>query len=111
MLIVPDTRTRSYLRAQLIHEGYEVRAFKTIEDARRWIYIGGRVPTLVLVDVWRTTLPEGSVKWLRQISDRSPILFISGSRDRALPELEEIGETIHRPISVSDIVRAIRAKT
>jgi DNA-binding NtrC family response regulator len=111
ILVSDDLKTRSYLRAQLLEEGAKVRAFNTIDDARHWIYIGGRVPAMVVVDTWRSRFPPESVKWLRDISDRCPVTFLTGARDRPDPELEEIGETIRRPISVAEVIRRIRSRS
>ena len=110
VLISSDLRTRSYLRAQLMEEGMQVRAFGSIDDARHWIYIGGRIPSMVVVDIWRSQVPPESAKWLRDISDRCPVTFLAGARDRQHPELDDIGEMIRRPISVAGIIRRIRTR-
>ena len=110
VLIGPDLRTRSYLRAQLMEEGMQVSAFRTIDDARHWIYIGGRVPSLVVVDIWKNPLPPEFINWLKDISDRSPVIFLTGARDRVPPDLEVLGESIRRPISIAEIVSKIRSR-
>jgi DNA-binding response OmpR family regulator len=110
VLVSPDLRTRSFLRAQLIEEGIKVSAFKTIDDARHWIYIGGRVPSLTLVDVWKNPLSPESIRWLRDISDRSPVIFLTGARGRVTPEMEALGETLRRPVTVNDIISRIRSR-
>jgi len=109
ILVSDDLKTRSYIRAQLLEEGMKVRAFNTIDDARHWIYIGGRIPAMVVVDIWRSGVPPESVKWLRDLSDRCPVAFLAGARDRPDPELEEIGEMIRRPISVAEVIRRIKS--
>ena len=110
VLVSDDVRTRSYLRAQLIEEGMQVRAFRSIDDARHWIYIGGRIPAMVFVDIWRSSVAAESVEWLRDISDRCPVAFLAGARDGPNPDLESMGEIIRRPISVADIIRKIRSR-
>jgi len=109
VLISPDLRTRSFVRAQLIEEGLKVSAFKSVDDARHWMYIGGRVPSLIVVDLWRNVLPPEHVKWLSDIADRSPVIFLTGARDRIPPGIESLGECLRRPISVGAIVSKIRS--
>ncbi len=110
VLVSQDLRTRSFIRAQLKEEGIEVAAFRRLEDARQWLYIGGHVPDLFLIDIWRTSLSNEFVKWLGDISDRSPVMFLTGARETLSQELEDMGEPLRRPISIREIVTRIRSR-
>lgn len=109
VLVSPDLKTRSLMRAQLLEEGLQVSAFQSLGDARQWLFIGGRVPDLLVMDVWRHTPSLEDLTRLSDISDRCPIVFLTGARDRVPADLEVIGEVIRRPVSIGDVVGRIRS--
>ena len=109
VLVSPDLKTRSFLRAQLLEEGLRVSAFQSLEDARQWLFIGGRVPSLLVMDVWRNPPSRGDIGMLVDVSDRSPVLFLAGARERLPEGLEQIGEVMRRPLSIREIVARVRS--
>jgi DNA-binding NtrC family response regulator len=110
VLVSPDLKTRSLLRAQLLEEGLRVSAFQSLEDARQWLFIGGRVPDLLVMDIWRHPPSPQDLVRLADVSDRCPVVFLTGARDRVLPDLEAIGEVVKRPVSIGEIVGKIKSK-
>ncbi len=109
VLISPDSSKRTSLKSRLLGGGAQVSAFRSAEDARRWIYLGGRVPALVVVDIWRRSPDRREIQGLRDLSDRSPVIFLAGARDRIPPELESVGEVLRNPISIAKILERVEA--
>jgi DNA-binding NtrC family response regulator len=110
VLVSADLKTRSLLRAQLLEEGLRVSAFQSLEDARQWLYIGGRVPDILVMDIWRHRPSPPTIARLSDVSDRCPVVFLTGTRERVPEDLERIGEVIRRPVSIGEIVGRIRPK-
>lgn len=109
VLVSRNLQTRSYIRAQLIEEGIEVSAFISLDDARHWMFVGGRVPGLVLVDMWRMPLEPEFINWMKDLSDRAPLLFLTGARQRLPPAIQGLGDAIRRPVSVGQVVSRVRS--
>jgi len=110
LLISGDVSTRSHLRARLVEEGCQVFSFQSIRDACHWTHLGGRVPSMVVIDIWRDDTYLKDLGWLKDLSDRSPVLFIAGHRDQIPSGLEAFGEILRRPVSVGEIVSRIRSR-
>lgn len=110
VLISGDISTRSHLRERLVGEGCQVFCFQSIRDACHWTHLGGRVPSMVVIDIWRDPTYLRNLGWLKDLSDRSPILFVAGARDQIPSELEAFGEVLRRPISVGQIVSKVRSR-
>ena len=110
-LVAADWRTRALLRAQLIEEGFAVKAFESIHDAAE-AFAGAAEPGLLLVEL---SGGESSAE-LEQLSAwaaRVPVWVIAS---RSLGGAAGLGERgferiLFRPIDVGELVEQIKRRT
>jgi CheY-like chemotaxis protein len=107
-----DWQTRALLRAQLLEEGFEVEAHKTISDALAALEPGPSPPDLFLADISQSDDPFADVEGLAAWSKKVPIWIIAsrvlivekGLRGRGFEM------TLLRPVDVGELVDQIKQR-
>lgn len=96
--------------AQLLEEGYEVTALRTIEEAMRLLTQGMAKPRLIILDTLGQSLKETILTDFRILSGNTPILVCTGPFDLASLDLKKVGfvNLLVRPFTVGDVVNAVR---
>ena len=111
LLVSGDWRTRALLRAQLIEEGYPVRAFESLDHAQDELGKGAFKPTLVIAEL-ADGEPAGSdalarlSAWTRKV----PVWVLASRSVDADSALEKCGfeKVIYRPFGIKELVEQIK---
>jgi len=109
ILVAREWKARTLLRAQLLEEGYEVTALRTIEEAMMLLCRGMVRPRLIILDTIGQSLKEPMLTDLQALAGNAPILVCTGPFDLARLDFEEVGLTnlLVRPFTVGDVVNAV----
>jgi DNA-binding response OmpR family regulator len=110
ILVAKEWKARTLLRVQLLEEGYEVVALRTIEEAMMLLGRGMVRPCLIILDTMGQSLKEPVLADLRALAGDAPILVCTGPFDLAQFDFGEAGFTdlLVRPFAVGDVVNAMR---
>ncbi len=109
VLVSRDWQTRALLRAQLLEEGCQVRAYETLQDAAAELQAGDLQPRMLIAELsgddWRSDLEQ-----LSGLTGRLPVWVLASHSDVGEETLKTSGfETaLFRPLDMGDLVR--RAK-
>ena len=106
-----DWKTRALLRAQLIEEGLEVRAFESVAEAIEAATEKG-APPLLIADLAESSNPADEVSKLAGWSGRLPILIIASRSVIDARDLEGRGfeAVLFRPVDVGELVEQIKRR-
>jgi DNA-binding response OmpR family regulator len=106
ILIASEWKARRFIMAQLLEEGYEVMALRTIEEAMMLLGQGMMRPHLIILDTAGQSLNEAILADLRTLAGDVPILVCTGPFDLAQFDFEEAGlaHLLVRPFTVGDVV-------
>jgi DNA-binding response OmpR family regulator len=108
VVLSSEWRSRVALRAQLVEEGYQVRAVDTWTDARRWLRADAR-PRLVIVDLQALADPRRVLEDLRALMRPDCILVLAALGTVPSTEIRELGLRLaSRPIDIGSIVAMVR---
>jgi len=110
VLIAKQWKARAFIMAQLLEEGYEVMALRTIEEAMRLLAQEMTRPRLIILDTLGQSLSETTLADLRALSGGTPMLLCTGPFDLAWLDLKEaeFADLLVRPFTVGDVVNAVR---
>jgi hypothetical protein len=112
-LVAADWQSRALLLAELQEAGWDVKAQPGLRRALRAL-LGGRVrPRLILLDVREDPdATPGYVEPIAELAPGTPLLLLVGVYDMAdWPCLSERGvEVLYRPLSVGEVVEAVRQR-
>jgi DNA-binding response OmpR family regulator len=110
LLIAADWRLRALVRAQLLEEGFEVRALPALEVALAHLTGGGARPGLILLDTQGVAFDAQAVSALRQVSGQAPLILCGGawSQVEAWQEGLAAARVLRRPFRVGDLVEEVR---
>jgi DNA-binding response OmpR family regulator len=110
LLIAADWRLRALVRAQLLEEGFEVRALPALEVALAHLTGGGARPGLILLDTQGAAFDAQAVSALRQVSGQAPLILCGGawSQVEAWQEGLTAARVLRRPFRVGDLVEEVR---
>ena len=103
LVVGRNWKLRALLRAQLREEGFEALGFETLADAES----EAADAAALLLDTTGDQ-PSGWQQVLRRLAAQLPAMVIAGASEEVdLPG----GKVLRRPLSVADIVRAVREFT
>lgn len=110
LLISSDWQMRTLARAELLEEGYEVKAWPSLEAAMAHLIRSDERPALTIVDAEGIETEPQVLSDLWQLTGRAPLLLCGGLLDRRL--LDEAGlpplEPLLRPFSVGELTERVR---
>lgn len=107
LLIAADWQVRALVRAQLLEEGFEVRAWPSLEPALTHLIRSGTQPRLILVEVQGAAGEERLLADLWRLAGEPPLIVCGGAPGRVtlgregLPPLEAV---LLRPFRIGDLV-------
>jgi DNA-binding response OmpR family regulator len=109
LLIAADWHLRALVRAQLLEEGFEVRALPALEVALAHLKAGGERPGLILLDTQGVAFDAQAVSELRQVSGPAPLILCGGawSQVEARQEGLAAARVLRRPFRVGDLVEEV----
>jgi DNA-binding NtrC family response regulator len=109
ILIAKRWKPRTFIRAQLMEEGYSVAAFETIEEAIALLCRSKIKPRLVIVDTIGQSLVERTLVDLKKIEGDVPLLVCTGPYDRARFDFKRMGfaDVLVRPFTIQNVVEAV----
>jgi DNA-binding response OmpR family regulator len=110
LLIAADWQLRALVRAQLLEEGYSVRAVPSLEIAVAHLAGSGEQPRLTILDTQGIDLDAPVLSDLWRLSGGAPLILCGGVFSRA--ELRQEGlppaQVLLRPFRVGDLVGQVR---
>jgi DNA-binding NtrC family response regulator len=111
LLIASDWRFRALVRAQLLEEGYAVRALPSLGMAQAHLVQGGEAPRLIILDLTGTGVGVGDVWTLWRLATGAPLLLSGGNLNRAVLDqahLPPAAKVLRRPFRVGDLTDQVR---
>jgi DNA-binding NtrC family response regulator len=111
LLVAAAWQSRALLLAQLQEQGWEVTALPGLRHALR-VAISGRVrPRLILLDVHADS--DATLEYVEQIPELIPgvpLVLLTGAFDAEAwqPMQDRAAEILRRPLSVGEVVEAVR---
>jgi DNA-binding response OmpR family regulator len=110
LLIAADWRFRALVRAQLLEEGFQVRALPALEIALSHLTAGGERPGLIILDTLGVEFDGQAVSELWQLSAQAPLILCQGawSRVDVCQEGLAAARVLRRPFRVGDLVEEVR---
>lgn len=112
ILLGKDWKSRALLRAQLIEDGIEVKAFDAVADAIE-AAAGDRGPApLLIADLAGSDDPTLEAAQLAYWSRRIPIWIIASRSTTDAGDLEQRGfeAVLFRPVDVGELVERIKQR-
>ncbi len=109
-MIAADWRLRALVRAQLLEEGFPVRALPALEIALSHLTAGGERPGLIILDTQGVEFDAQAVSELRQLSAQAPLILCEGawSRVDARQEGLSAARVLRRPFRLGELVEEVR---
>ncbi len=110
LLIAADWKFRALVRAQLLEEGYSVKAVLSPQMAFAHLVRTGERPRLVILDTQDTAIDIPQLRQLWQLTDPAPLIVCCGALDRAALQQAEMPpvKVMGRPFRVGDLVHEVQ---
>ena len=110
LLIAADWQLRALVRAQLLEEGFEVRALPTLETALAHLVHGGEQPRLTILDTQDVGIEARAVRDLWRLTGEAPLLLCGNALGQASLGQEGMppARLLLRPFRVGDVVQEVR---
>lgn len=101
---------RALVRAQLLEEGYEVKAWPSPDPAMAHLLRGGEQPLLTIFDAEGSAVEVQTLSDLWQATGRAPLILCGGTLSRSFLAEEGLPPALvlMRPVRVGDLVDAVR---
>ncbi len=112
LLVGEDWKTRALLRAQLIEEGLDVEAHKSVSAALRDSQDAALLPWLVVADVSASGDPARELDELARWSNRIPVWVIASRSATDEKSLQGRGfeAVLFRPLDLGHLVEQIKRR-
>jgi DNA-binding response OmpR family regulator len=111
LLIAADWQMRALVRAQLLEEGYEVRAWTGLKPAMAHLLQGGPQPRVTILDLAGIDADVQTLSDLWVLTGQMPLLVCAGRADGDLllrPGMPP-ARILLRPYRVEEVVEWVRA--
>jgi DNA-binding response OmpR family regulator len=110
LLIAADWQLRALVRAQLLEEGFDVRALPSLEIALAYLLRSGGQPRLTIVDTQGLQVEARQLSDLWQLTGQAPLILCGGALSRGLlaQESQLPAVVLLRPFRVGDLVAQVR---
>jgi len=111
VLVSRDWQTRALLRAQLLEEGCQVRAYQTLQDAAAELKAGDPQPRILIAELsgdnWRSELEQ-----LSELARRLPVWVLASHSDvdEAILTRRGFEAVLFRPLDMGDLVRRVKRR-
>jgi DNA-binding response OmpR family regulator len=110
LLIAADWQLRALAGAQLLEEGYSVRAVPSLDSALAYLVRSGKQPRLTILDTQGSGLDAGGLSGLWRLTGGAPLILCGGAFNG--PALSQEGlppvQVLLRPFRVGDLVEQVR---
>jgi DNA-binding response OmpR family regulator len=114
-MIAADWQFRTLVRAQLLEEGFEVKALPSLETALAYLIRSGEQPWLTIVDMQGSENEARALSDLRRLAGEAPLIVCGGilgcaTLNKAALRQQELppAQVLLRPFRVGDLVREVR---
>lgn len=109
-LIAADWQFRALVRAQLLEEGFKVRAVPSLEIALAYLIRGEEGPCLIILDLQGQDVEAPTVSDLWRLTGEAPLLLCGGALDRAALDQGSLppARVLLRPFRLRDLVKEVR---
>jgi DNA-binding response OmpR family regulator len=110
LLISADWQFRALVRAQLLEEGFEVRAVPSLQAAMATLPRGSEQPRLMILDVQGIEGEARAVSDLWRLTGEAPLILCGGPSSQAELSLQGLvpARVMLRPFRVGDLVKEVR---
>ena len=110
LLIAADWELRVLVRAQLLEEGFEVRALPSLEGALAHLIRSGERPRLTILDAQDEAMDARGVSDLWRLTGEAPLILCGGALSRVALSQEgwPPARVMLRPFRVGDLVAQVR---
>jgi DNA-binding response OmpR family regulator len=110
LLIAADWQLRALVRAQLLEEGYAVRALPSLEIALVHLLRSDGQPRLTIVDTQGLQVEARQLAELRRLTGQTPLILCGGVSGGGALAQEGLSptEVLLRPFRVGDLVAQVR---
>ena len=110
LLIAADWQLRALVRAQLLEEGFDVRALPSLEIALAHLLRSGGQPRLTIVDTQGLQAEARQLSDLWRLNGQAPLILCVGalSGEALVQESSAPAEVLLRPFRVGDLVAQVR---
>lgn len=110
LLIAADWKFRALVRAQLLEEGYSVKAVLSPEMAFLHLVRTGERPRLVIFDMQNMAIDAPRLMDLWRLTQQAPMILCCGALDRT--ELKQADlppvQMMWRPFRVGDLIQEVQ---
>ncbi|MBI4463377.1 MAG: hypothetical protein HY647_01625 [Acidobacteria bacterium] len=112
LLIGKDWKFRALLRAQLLEEGFEVKAYETVSGALEDVAQHFHPPQLILTDLSASDNPSAELEELAKWAARIPTWLLTSRTATPETEIAERGfeRVLFRPIRLGELVSQIQER-
>jgi CheY-like chemotaxis protein len=112
LLVGTDWSWRALLRAQLLEEGIDVRAYETSRDALNTVTDLMVLPKLLVADLHDSPRPEAEVDLLSKWRQLLPIWVITSHASKIDRDLDDAGieRVFARPVDLKRLVEEIKQR-
>jgi CheY-like chemotaxis protein len=110
VLVGRNWTSRTLLRAQLLEEGVDVKAYESIDDALQALVPS--LPTLLVADLTASNDPEADIHHLASYAKRVPTWIIASRSSGTAADVEGRGfeRIFFRPVDVGKLVSLIKQR-
>lgn len=110
LLIAADWQLRALVRAQLLEEGFDVRALPSLEIALAHLLRSSGQPRLTIVDTQDLQVETRQLSDLWRLTGHAPLILCGGvlSGEALVQEGLAPAEVLLRPFRVGDLVAQVR---
>jgi len=110
LLIAADWQLRTLVRAQLLEEGFDVRALPSLEIALAHLLRSGGQPRLTIVDTQGLQVEARQLSDLWRLTGQTPLILCGRTSGGGALAQEDLSpaEVLLRPFRVGDLVAQVR---
>jgi DNA-binding response OmpR family regulator len=110
LLVAADWQLRALVRAQLLEEGYGVKALPSLDLALAHVLRTGELPRLTILDAQGIHIEAQDLARLQQLTGQAPLILCGGALSRAELSREDLppARLMLRPFRVADLVAEVR---
>jgi DNA-binding response OmpR family regulator len=112
LLLGKDWQFRALLRAQLIEEGLEAKAYETVRAALASLEETDLLPAMLVVDLFASDDPAADIEQLATWASQIPIWIVASRNLMAEKRLKGRGFEVilFRPVDMGELVEQIKQR-
>lgn len=110
LLIAADWQFRALVRAQLLEEGFKVKALPSLDIVLAHLLRGGERPRLTIIDTKDTGVEVQALLDLCTLTGEAPLILCGGA-----PDLEALGRAadppahvLRRPFRIGNVIDLVK---